>query len=166
MRNIRNSQATILRYGGLAFLLVGLATACQAKKAAEPANDPAAAVQAVTLQAVQSVLGTANEMASGVVDISQADDELIIAYRYYDVDLENFETDFAAEMAPRIQALFKKLKTLDRVHFQVTANDTATAGEWRPFLEFVLDRKTVEEIHWTGFLARYLLDLAVKRRLP
>jgi len=162
VRRVRISRSRSLRWVCLAVAIVGLAGIGQARPLAQARV--AQAAEAITLEAVQSVLGKANEMASGVVDISQGTDELLIAYRYYDVDLENFESDFAAEMAPRIQALYKKFKTLNRVHFQVTANNPTTDG-WRPFLEFVLDRKTVEEIHWTGFLARYLLDLAVKRRL-
>jgi ABC-type Fe3+ transport system substrate-binding protein len=156
------SRPRSLRWIWLAFAIVGLAGAGLARPVTQARGDKAA--EAVTLEAVQSVLGKANEMASGAVDISQGTDELIIAYQYYDVDMENFESDFATEMAPRIQALYKKFKTIDRVHFQVTANNPTT-DEWRPFVEFVLDRKTVEEIHWTGFLARYLLDLAVRRRL-
>ena len=163
MRRVRISRSGGLHGVWLTFAIFGLAGAGLARPATQARG--AKAAETVTLEAVQSVLGKANEMASGVVDISQGRDELVIAYRYYDVDLENFESDFATETAPRVQALYKKFKTLDRVHFQVTANNASMTGEWRPFVEFVLDRKTVEEIHWTGFLARYLLDLTVKRRL-
>jgi hypothetical protein len=145
----------------LAVLAIILAAACRGKKE-EPAGGAAAGP--ITLDEVKSVLGTANDFASGVVDVTQGNDELIIAYRYYDADLENYETDFASEMAPRIQALYKRFKTLDRLHLQVTSNTGTTPNLWQPFTEFVLDRKTVEEIHWTGFLARYLLDLVIKNK--
>jgi len=162
MRSARDYPSHILKYAGLALLAVVLAAACQGKKAAEPMA--AAAVGPVTLDEVKSVLGTANDFASGVVDVNQGNSELIIAYRYYDADLQNYETDSASEMAPRVQALYKKFKTLDRVHFQVTSNSGSTPNLWQPFAEFVVDRKTVEEIHWTGFLARYLLDLVIKNK--
>lgn len=70
----------------------------------------------------------------------------------------------AAGLAPRVRSLFKRFPTLDRVHFQVTSNNPVTAGLWEPFTEFALDRKTVEEIHWTGFLARYILDLVIENK--
>lgn len=118
----------------------------------------------ITLDGVKAVLGAANDYASGVQDVTQGRGELIVAYRYYDVDLQNYESDFAAELAPRVQSLFKRFPTLDRVHFQVTSNNPVTGGLWEPFTEFALDRKTIEEIHWTGFLARYILDLVIKNK--
>jgi len=146
----------------LAFLAAGLFVACQGHKAPEARNAPVSAE--ITLDGLKSVLGTANDYASGVVDLPRGDGEPIVAYRYYDVDLQNYETDFASEMAPRIQALYKKFGTLDRIRFQVTSNSPVTQGLWKPFTEFELDRKTVEEIHWTGLLARYLHDLVIKNK--
>jgi len=136
--------------------------ACRGGKAptaqgAPPAGD-------ITLEGVKTVLGAANDYASGVLDATQGNGELIVAYRYYDVDLQNYESDFANEIAPRVQALFKRFPTLDRVRFLVTSNNPVTPGLWEPFTEFVLDRKTVEEIHWTGFLARDILDLVIKHK--
>jgi hypothetical protein len=146
----------------LAALVVVAAAACRGGKA--PATSGAPLSGEITTDGVKTVLGAANDYASGVVDVTQGQGEVIVAYRYYDVDLQNYETDFAAELAPRVQALYKRFPSLDRVHFQVTANNPVTAGLWEPFTEFVLDRKTVEEIHWTGFLSRYLLDLVLKNK--
>jgi hypothetical protein len=146
----------------LAFLAAAFSGACRGRKGPDISSAPLAT--GVTVDEVKAVLGTANDYASGVLDVTQGNGELIIVYRYYDVDLQNYETDFASEMAPRIQSLYKKFATLDRVRFQVTSNSAATPGLWQPFTEFVLDRKTVEEIHWTGFLARYILDLVIKNK--
>ncbi len=152
----------LLSWAALAVLAAGLTVACQGKKGGTSAGPTAAGE--VTLDAVKPVLGTANDFASGVIDVTQGSGEVIIAYRYYDADLGNYEADFASEMAPRIQALYKKFKTLDRIHFQVTANSATAPELWQPFAEFMVDRKTVEEIHWTGFLVKYLEDLVIKNK--
>lgn len=162
MKNAVSGWTRIMGFILLAILGVAFSAACQGKKAEGTVRAPA--VEAVTLDEVKSVLGTANDYASGVVDVTSGAGEVIIAYRYYDADLQNYETDFASEMAPRIQALYKKFKTLDRLHLQVTANSDSTPNLWKPFAEFELDRKTVEEIHWTGFLARYLLDQVLQSK--
>ena len=146
----------------LAVLAAVGAPACRGRKSPAVPGGPLSGE--ITLDGVKAVLGTANDYASGVLDVSRGSDELIIAYRYYDVDQQNYETDFASELAPRVQALFKRFPTLERVRFQVTANNPVTAGLWESFAEFELDRKTVEEIHWTGFLARYILDLVIKNK--
>jgi len=162
MRTKTHSLSRLLGWAALAVLAVALIAACQGKKGQTSPSTPA--VDEVTLDTVKSVLGTANDYASGVIDVTQGSGELIIAYRYYDADLGNYETDFATEMAPRLQSLYKKFKTLDRIHFQVTANSATAPELWQPFAEFVVDRKTVEEIHWTGFLAKYLEELVIKNK--
>jgi hypothetical protein len=162
MKTKMHVRPRLIGWAVLAVLLAALSVACQGKKGG--ASPAALAVDEVTLGTVESVLGTANDFASGVIDVTQGNGELIIAYRYYDADLGNYEADFASEMAPRIQALYKKFKSLDRVHFEVTANGATTPELWQPFAEFVVDRKTIEEIHWTGFLVKYLQDLVIKTK--
>ncbi len=162
MRTKMHSWSRLLGWAALAVLATALTVACQGKKSGS--SPSAAGVDEVTVDTVKPILGTANEYASGVLDVTEGNGEVIIAYRYYDADLRNYEADFAMEMASKLQALYKRFKTLDRIHFQVTAN-TATAPElWQPFAEFVVDRKTIEEIHWTGFLAKYLEDLVIKNK--
>jgi len=118
----------------------------------------------VSLESIKSVLGMAGDYASGVVDLTRDESEIVIAYRFYDPDGENYETDFATELAPRIQALYKKFPGLNRIRLQVIANDDHNPGLWKPFVQLSFDRKTIEEIRWTGFLARYLLDETLKSR--
>ncbi len=146
----------------LALLAFSFPAAGRAGQTQVPKN--VKAVEPVTLDQIKSVLGTAMDDVSGVLDVTQDEGEILVAYRYYDLDQENFETDFAQELAPKIQLLYKRFKTLDRVHLQVTANVPSVPGLWKPFTEFTIDRKTVTEIHWTGFLARYLLDQTIKNR--
>jgi hypothetical protein len=146
-------------------VLVALAVVCLA--ACQNRKAPSARTVAdgeLSLADARSALGTAGDYASGVVDVTHGSGVLIISYRYYDADLENYETDFASEIAPRIQALFREYRTLDRIRLQVTSNSPVTSGLWQHFADFELDRRTVEEIHWTGFLARYILDLVIKNR--
>jgi hypothetical protein len=143
----------------IVFLLAALPAACRGKKA-----DPAAGEAPMTLDEAKAVLGAANDFASGAVDVSSGEGQVIVAYRYYDVDLQNYEADFSAEVAPKVQAFFRKFKTVDNLHLQVMANDASTPGLWKPFSEFTLDRKTVEKIQWTGMLAKYIEDEVLKTK--
>lgn len=151
-------MARILIVLAVAALSVAFAVA-QAKPA------PEKVVNMVTLSQVRSVLGEAGEDNSGVSDFSQGGDgEVIIAYRYYDVDKANYETDFASEITPRIQTMFIKFKNFDRVRFQIVTNNPSAPPLWIPFSEFVIDRKTVEDLHYTWFVARYILDQTLKHK--
>jgi hypothetical protein len=143
----------------IVFLLAALPAACRAKKAG-----PAPGAEPMTLDEVKAVFGVANDFASGAVDLTKGETEVIVAYRYYDVDLQNYEADFSMEVAPKVQAFFRKFKTVENLHFQVMANDAATPGLWKPFSEFTLDRKTVEKIQWTGLLAKYIEEQVLKTR--
>jgi len=158
----RRSLSWAMSTAGILCLLAASAAALPAQKT-QPPKSPGA-VEPITLSDVRSVLGTANDFVSGVLDFSPGDDEVIISYRYYDADQDNYETDFANEIAPRIQALYKRFKTLDRVHFQVVANSDTEPVEWKPFTEFVTDRKTIEELHWTGFVGRYVMEQVIKHK--
>lgn len=162
MKTKTHYRPRLLGWALLAILTAALTVTCQGKK--DGASPAGPSVDEVNLDTVKSVLGTANDFASGVIDVTRGNGELIIAYRYYDADLGNYEADFASEMAPRIQALYKKFKSLDRIHFQVTANSATAPELWQPFAEFGVDRKTIEEIHWTGFLVKYLQDLVIKNK--
>lgn len=162
MKTKMHFRPRFLGWALLAILAAALAVACQGKQGGTPPAKPA--FDEVTLDTVKSVLGTANDFASGVIDVTQGNGELIVAYRYYDADLGNYEADFASEMAPRLQALYKRFKSIDRIHFQITANSATAPELWEPFAEFAVDRKTIEEIHWTGFLVKYLQDLVIKNK--
>jgi len=161
MRSKSFLLAPILCCAVILGLSVVLAVAVQAKQMTGPAGQNV--VRAVTLEEVQSVLGAPKDDASGVSDFSIGNDgEAVIAYRYYDVDQDNYETDFASEIAPRIQSLYKKIKGLDRMRFQILVNDPSASPMWKPFSEFTMDRKTLEKLHWTWFVARDVLDQVLK----
>ena len=57
--------------------------------------------------------------------------------------------------------MYKKFKNLDRVRFEIVTNDPATA-QWKPFSQFTMDRKTLEKLHWTWFVARDILDQVLR----
>jgi|SRR5665647_57562 len=145
-------------------LILGLvlvaAVAVQAQQMAQPAKTKV--LDELTLPDLRSVLGTPMDDASGVSEFSRGENgEIVLAYHYYDVDRDNYETDFASEIAPRIQTLYKKFKNLDRVRFEIVTNDPATV-QWKPFSQFSMDRQTLEKLHWTWFVARDILDQVLK----
>lgn len=120
-------------------------------------------VDELNLPEMRSVLGTPRDDSSGVSDFSLGDiGEVLIAYHYYDVDQDNYETDFASEIAPKLQMLYRKFKNLDRIRFQIVTNNPAPPPLWKPFSEFVMDRKTLEKLHWTWFVSRDILDQVLK----
>jgi hypothetical protein len=149
--------------GLLIFGLTAGSALAQAKPT--PAPEKEKVVNEVTLSEVRAVLGTARDDHSGVADFSQGDNgEVIIAYHYYDVDEANYETDFASEITPKIQHMYKRFKNFNRVRFEVVTNNPSAPPLWVPFSEFVIDRKTIEELHYTWFVARYILDQTLKNK--
>jgi len=152
---------------GTAFL-AGLATilfAARPAPARQAKPEKAKVIEELTLPELRSVLGTPRDDGSGVSDYSLGGQgEVIIAYRYYDIDLDNFETDFAAEIAPKLQTLYRRFKSLDRVRFEIVANEPSAAPPWKPFSAFTMDRATIEKLRWTWFVSRDVLDQVLKNR--
>jgi len=146
-------------------LVLGLAVASSAAMQAKPAGQMTKekAIEELSLPDVRSVLGTPMDDSSGVSDFSLGDNrEVIIAYHYYDVDEDNYETDFASEIAPLLQRLYRKFKNLDRVRFEIVTNNPAPPPLWKPFSQFTMDRKTIEKLRWTWFVARDVLDQVLR----
>jgi hypothetical protein len=141
------------KFMGIAFLtvlLVGFLPACKGRKTEE--LKPVAEQEVYSLDTLRPVLGQARDTASGILDVTGDARELIISYRYYDEDLKNYDDDMVLDLAPKIEAMYKKFKGIDRVIFQVTTNNPLSPGEWKPYVNFSLNRKIVEKVAWSGIL--------------
>ncbi len=139
----------------LALVLAAAAFLPACKKSADPA--PVSQEETVSLDRLKPVLGEAGNARSGVIDVTGTSQELIVTYRFHDVDLKNFEDDLVTEMAPKIQSLYKGFPSLDRVTFEVTANDPATLGIYKPFLRFTVTRRVAAKLRWSGVLREEFL---------
>ncbi len=150
MKNFVFHPAKLIGIAILALVIIGLTSGCKGKKGEEVT--PVEEQEIFTLDALKPVLGEAREDVSGILDVTGDANELVISYRYYDADLVNFDDDMVKELGPKIEALYLKFKTLDRVVFQVTANNPEAPGEWKPYANFAVNRKIVSELEWSGIL--------------
>ncbi len=150
MRNALCRPAKLIGIAILALMLVGALAACKGKKG--EGSKPVAEQEVFTLDVLKPVLGEAREDNSGILDVTGGANELIISYRYFDVDQLNIDDDMVKDLGPKIEALYAKFKALDRVVFQLTANDPLTPGEWKPYANFAVNRKMVDELEWSGIL--------------
>ena len=142
--------AKLIGTAGLILVVFGALAACKGKEgeALKPVEEQAV----YTLDVLKPVLGEAREDNSGVLDVTGGANELIISYRYFDADKLNYDDDMAKELGPKIEALYAKFNKLDRAVFQVTANDPLVPGKWKPYVNFALTRKSVEELDWSSIL--------------
>lgn len=150
MKNAASCPAKSIGISVLALMIVGLLGGCKGKKSDE--LKPVAEQEVFTLDVLKPVLGEARDDASGILDVTGDERELIISYRYYDDDQKNYDDDMVRELAPKIEAMYKKFKALDRVVFQLTTNNPLVPGEWKPYLRFALNRKVVDQVEWSGIL--------------
>lgn len=147
---------------GLIILLAGLSWSCKAKKSetSERAGGPA---ETITLDQLKPVLGEAREDNSGVVDVTGDSNNLIISYRYFDADLKDYDDGLVKDLAPKIEALYRQFKNLNRVEFQVAVNDPQVPGKWKAYVNFAVHRKLVEKLEWSKILTddffRNVIDL-------
>jgi hypothetical protein len=150
MTNAVSRPAKFIGIAVLALMIVGFLGGCKGKRSGE--LKPVSEEEVFTLNTLKPVLGEARDDASGILDVTGDARELIISYRYYDVDLKNYDDDMVRELAPKIEAMYKKFKTLNRVVFQLTTNNPLVPGEWKPYVNFALNRKIVEQVEWSGIL--------------
>jgi len=161
MKNIgyrpKNIAASIL----LSLTMIAFLGACKGKTVEEV--KPLVLAEIVSLETLKPILGEAKEDVPGVLDVTQNGGEVVINYRYFDADLQNIDNDMVTELAPKIQALYKNFKTLDRVVFRISINGV-TPSEWKPYSGFALTRKIVGEIQWSGILAEDFVRSALEHK--
>jgi hypothetical protein len=148
-----NNATRTLRISALAafaVLIIGFSSACKgpgAEKAAPVEQSPV-----ISIDAVKPILGNALDEASGVLEVRGDTAELVVMYRYYDDDRKDYDDGLVKDLAPKIVALYEKLKSLDRVIFQISANDPTKPTVWKPYVNFALNRKIFEEVEWSNVL--------------
>ncbi len=162
MKKAASLSAKSIGIAILALMLVGALAACKGKKGEE--LKPVAEQEVFTLDVLEPVLGEAREDNSGILDVTGDAKELIISYRYFDVDQLNIEDDMVKDLGPKIEALYAKFRALDRVAFQVTTNDPLTPGEWKPYANFAVNRKMVDELEWSGILTADFFKSVIELR--
>ena len=57
-------------------------------------------------------------------------------------------------MAPKIQALYRKFKSIDRVVFKVDVFERRDVIEWRNYCSFATTRRLIDETNWTSLLLK------------
>jgi hypothetical protein len=141
----------ILVVGGAA---VGMLAGCKTNESGAPASGKTS-VQAepISQAAISEVLGKASAENSGIFDLIKGDTEYWIDYHFYTPEAKDIDDDIGMDIAPKIQALYKKFKTLDRVHFVIIVYHAGLSVEWTPYCSFVTTRKMINETDWANFLA-------------
>jgi hypothetical protein len=149
----------LILFLGLAVLAALSLAACRGQeKAAVPA--PAVEKAAVSpaeelaVEALSSVLGKGEAENSGITDAIKGENELTIIYHFYEARKQGLEDRIGPDMAPKIQALYRKFKTIDRVVFKVDIFERRDVIEWRPYCSFATTRKLIDETNWTNFLLK------------
>jgi hypothetical protein len=134
----------------LCVILVGAFVACKGKKTGD--LKPVSKQEVYTIDVLKPVLGQAGDTVSGILDVTGDARELIITYRYYDDDQKNYDDDMVKDLAPKIEAMYRKFPGIHRSVFQVITNDPLAPGVWKPFVNFTLHRSIVEKVSWSGIL--------------
>jgi hypothetical protein len=150
MKSLGIRLTKLAGYIFLGLVAVCFLAVCKSQKSEE--LKPVAEQEVYTLDTLQPVFGVAAEDHSGILDVTGDANTLIISYRYYDDDMKNYDDDMVKELAPKIDAMYKKFKGLDHVVFNLTTNDPLSPGTWKEYMSFGLRRKVVEEVGWSGIL--------------
>jgi uncharacterized protein YcfL len=108
-------------------------------------------MEVLSVQKLVPIFGEASGETSGISDVSQTQEKLLINYHFYTVDLSQFDEEIGIDLAPKIQKFYEEFKGPNRVAFEVYV---PTSGEdlWKQYAFFSVTRKLIEETNWTDFL--------------
>jgi uncharacterized protein YcfL len=157
----------------LGLLLLGLLaafamTGCKGKESSQasiqaPAIEkPAVPSDEITMDSVAAILGRAGADQSGIFAFNKSGEELQVTYHFYRLHQRRMEPFIGPDLAPKIQALYKKFPSIDRVFFRVDAFIRTDDIQWKPYCTFVTTRKLMQETNWTNLLAKDFFEVVLE----
>ena len=140
----------------LVFFILMFVCVCKssenAKAEEEAEKEEKEEAEVLSVEKLIPIFGESTGNQSGIYDLSQSQEEPLISYNLYIVDMSNFDEEIGEDLAPKIQKFYKEFKTPDRVAFRVYVPDSGEEP-WRQYVFFVVTRKLVEQTEWTNLLA-------------
>jgi hypothetical protein len=134
------------------FLAVCISSACKKEEVANPK------------MLVWDIFGRPDKIEdSGAVLVEYDPAECVIHYNFQPGGKSKYEEELGAELAPKLQKLFKKDKDIEDAFLTVFGPSTDSYGRygWRPVLSFEFDRDTFDSIDWDSFSGKNLLDFVI-----
>jgi hypothetical protein len=136
------------------FILTAMSiSACKEKPAA-----PAEAVK-LEFEAVAAIMEKAEAQVSGISELIKTSDGYEINYHLYLAAQQDFDGQIGADLAPKIEKLYKTFPALDKVTFSVETPDPSNTARWRPYCSFDMSRQIYNQTNWTNLLARDLFKI-------
>lgn len=157
MRILKNEKSIAL----FVFLVLGvilIAFSASCKKVEKKAPERLA----ISEEMLIPIFGDPKDAKSGVVDASETDEGLILAYHFATEETAAFDDDIGRDMGPKIREFYKQFPQVDRVAFGVSIPTTANELGWKDYVSFVMTRKLVTETDWTTIIDDDLLKLALE----
>ena len=113
----------------------------------------------ISVDTLAAVLGKSQDANSGISELSKTPEGLVINYHLYLPEQKDFDALIGADLAPKIQKLYRTFKTIDRVTFNVETGVMADPPSLQPYCSFEMTRRIYEETNWTNLLARDLFKV-------
>jgi hypothetical protein len=157
MRSLKKEKIIgMIGFLALGVLFVAFTTNCKSEKKAETKGR-----EAIELSMLIPIFGDPQNDQSGVVDVQQTDEGLILAYHFATEEKSDFDDDIGRDLGPKIREFYKKFPQADQVVFGVSLPTTLDVAGWESYVSFTMTRKLVEETDWTQLLDDDLLKVAL-----
>jgi hypothetical protein len=131
----------------LSLLLVCFLGACKSKEKTEDKSES----EIIDKDMLISVFGEGEGSMSGVLDVDQGPDEFKIDYYFFTEDMSSFDEAIEADLAPKIQEMYRTIPELDQVAFTIYVPSLDETPD-KPYVSFMVTRKLVDETDWNNIL--------------
>ncbi len=157
MRSLKNEKSiAIFVFLVLGVILIAFSASC--KKVEKKTSERLAISQEMLIP----IFGDPKDGKSGVVDVSETDEGLILAYHFATEEISDFDDDIGRDLGPKIREFYKQFPQVDRVTFGVSIPTTDNELGWKGYVSFVMTRKLVTETDWTTIIDDDLLRVALE----
>ena len=110
----------------------------------------------------KAIFGTAKDNGSGMVRFLLSDEEILIHYHILPSKEIYINEVIGKELTQKIRTYYKNAKTVDKMVFLILLSYKDALGKkgWRPYLYFTTTRKLFDQIDWSLFQDKELLEIA------
>jgi hypothetical protein len=139
--------------------LLSVSFRCKSKTGQEAIAEEKGEVEILSLDMLYPIFGRGEENSSGIYEVSQADTEVSISYRYVPVDPNKIYEEIGRDLALKIRNFYEKFPEVDKTVLSVYVPTSEELG-WKKYVSFEMTRKIFKEVEWTDLMQIDLLRVA------
>ncbi len=148
----------------ISLLWIMILGACK-EEVEEPEKRPVQAAEKtgpMTESMFVDIFGKAGLENSGLYSLETEGEEFVLTYHfiYEEEEVENLDAQIGEELMPMIEKFFDTYEHVKSLGFMIYTSPLGEGADLKPYVSFIVNHKTFDEVEWASFPAADLFKIA------